>query len=339
MEEIKYEKYVSCKWLESGVCFDNGVYGSNVKLCCYMSAPGGGNTMIFEDYHGTEIDWKEFFRIKEEYRNIQKSGSTVKGCEGCVFLEEKEWLQENYIDHIIFDHFTKCNCACKYCYTEEDKKKYNSLKTYNIFPIIKDMFDKKIIRTGGAIGFGGGEPTILPEFDKLVDLFLKNGFSNMRVPSSGIKYSKIIEKGISTGQLSVVISIDSSDKETYKKIKQVNAYNTVCNNLKKYAKAKRNTHYGVISKYIIIPEINDTQAQIDKWLEFNKENNIEVIVIDIENSWLNKYRNTAVDERIVELLKYTVKRAKEMEFYILEICDRARYLLETDNDVIKISAG
>ena len=130
MNNGKREKYISCKWLESGVCFDNGVYGSNVKLCCYMSAPGGGNSMIFENYQGEKIDWDEFFRIKREYRETQKRGETVAGCVGCVFLEEKEWLQEDYIDNIIFDHFTKCNCCCSYCYTEEDKKRYNSLKTY-----------------------------------------------------------------------------------------------------------------------------------------------------------------------------------------------------------------
>ena len=77
MNRGKRERYISCKWLESGVCFDNGVYGSNVKLCCYMSAPGGGNTMIFEDYHGSKINWEEFFRIKREYREIQKRGETV----------------------------------------------------------------------------------------------------------------------------------------------------------------------------------------------------------------------------------------------------------------------
>lgn len=327
MENAKWEKYVSCKWLESGVCFDNGVYGSNVKLCCYMSAPGGGNAMIFEDYHGEKIDWDKFFEIKRKYREIQKSGRTVPECKGCVFLEEKMWLQEDYINNIIFDHFTKCNCRCSYCYTEEDKKRYNSLKTYNIYPIVKEMFKKKIIKRGGAIGFGGGEPTILPEFDKLIDLFLKNGFDDMRVPSSGIKYSRIIEKGISTGQLSIVVSIDSSDRETYKKIKQIDAYDKVCSNLKRYAKAQKRS-YNVISKYIIIPQINDTKEQIDNWLKFNKENNIGIIVIDIENSWLTKYRNEKPDENVLDLIRYVKQKAVEMRFFRLEICDRAKYLLK-----------
>lgn len=326
MEGIKREKYISCKWLESGVCFDNGVYGSNVKLCCYMSAPGGGNSMIIENYRGEKIDWEKFFQIKRDYRNIQKKGDTVPGCRGCVFLEEREWPQVDFIDSVIFDHFTRCNCNCSYCYTEEDKKMYNKLKTYNIFPIVQDMLKHGILKPGGAIGFGGGEPTILPEFDKLLSLLIKKGFSNIRVPSSGIKYSNVIAKGISTSQVTVVISVDSASEETYKKIKQLNAYKTVCKNLIKYAKAQKNS-YNVISKYIIIPGINDTKEEIDNWMKFNKDNNIGIIVIDIENSWLNKYRQEKPDERVLDLMRYVKTKSEEMNFYRLEICDRARYLI------------
>lgn len=329
MSEVEKQKYISCKWLESGVCFDNGVFGSNVKLCCYISSEGGGNSMIINDYHGEKIDWNEFFRIKNEYRNIQKNGQTVDGCKGCVFLEEKEWNQENYIDSIVIDHFTKCNCNCIYCYTAENKKYYNSLKTYNLYPILKDMVDKKILRKNGSIGFGGGEPVLLPEFDKIIDLLIKNNFDDIRVPTSGIKYSKMIEKGISTGQLSVNISLDCSSKETYKRIKQVNAFDIVCKNLKKYAKAQKNS-YNVICKYIIIPGINDNKEEIDNWLKFNKENNIGIIVIDIENSWLNKYRQTGPDSKIIDLLRYVREQSEKMQFYRLEVCDRARYLIDNN---------
>ena len=189
------------------------------------------------------------------------------------------------------------------------------------------MFKRKILRRGGAIGFGGGEPTLLPEFDKLIGLFLKNGFCDIRVPSSGIKYSRIIAKGISTGQLTVVISIDCSSRETYKKIKQTDKFNEVCKNLKKYAKAQTRS-YNVISKYIIIPEINDNKEEIDNWLKFNKENNINIVTIDIENSWLNKYRHEKPDERIIELIEYVKEKTRQMRFYRLEICDRAKYLMQ-----------
>ena len=93
MLEPKKEKYVSCKWLESGVCFDNGVYGSNIKLCCYMSAPGGGNAMIYEGYKGEKINWDDFFRIKSCSKKWQNC-STMRGM--CFFRRKRVGSRKLY---------------------------------------------------------------------------------------------------------------------------------------------------------------------------------------------------------------------------------------------------
>ncbi len=322
----KPKKYVSCSWIEHGMDFDVGVYGSNLKLCCYLSHKGKGNAYIKKDYYGEKIDWKDFFKIRNKYRKIQQKGKTIPECEGCVFLKEGYWDQENYIDSIIFDHFTKCNCNCIYCYTTESKKDYNALKSYNVLPTIKEMIKKDILKPGGAIGFGGGEPTILEEFEDLVSLLLDKGFTNIRVPSSGIKYSEIIEKGISKGQLFVVVSIDSGTKETYKKIKRTDKYEIVTENLKRYSKAQPSPGF-VISKYILIPNINDTKEEIDSWLNFNKENNILSIVIDIENSWLEKVMEPEY-KYIFELISYVKEKSEEMGFVRCDICDRAATVIK-----------
>lgn len=322
----KTKRYTSCEWIEYGMDFDLGVYGSNLKICCYLSAPGGGNTKLIENYKGEKIDWREFFKLKNKYKKIQESGKTIPACKGCVFLEERDWFQKDEITHIVFDHWTHCNCKCIYCYTEEDKALYNSLKTYNVLPIIKDMLDKNILKPGGAIGFGGGEPTMLDEFDELITLLLEKKFINIRVPSSAIKYSPIIEKGIASKQLTVVVSVDSGSRETYNKIKQLDLYDKVCENIKKYSNAQVEPGY-VISKYIIIPGINDNTEEIDRWLKFNQENNISYVVIDIENSWLNKIR-TSPDERICDLIKYVKNKAAELNFKHCDICDRAMHLLK-----------
>ncbi len=321
----KTKKYVSCPWIEYGMDFDLGVYGSNIKTCCYLSAPGGGNLMIFKDYYGEKIDWKKFFKIRNNYRKIQHSGKTIPECKGCVFLKEQEWEQLDEVHNIIFDHFTHCNCKCTYCYTEDDKKMYNELKTYNVLPLIKEMLDKKILKPGGAIGFGGGEPTMLEEFDELIDLLLERGFINIRVPSSGIKYSKIIEKGVASGQLTVVVSVDSGISETYKKIKQIDAFDTVCKNLIQYSKAQSEIG-NVISKYILIPGTNDTIEEIDAWLNFNRQNNILSIVIDIENSWMDKLRQHP-EHKVFELIKYVQNKSEEFGFVRCDVCDRALHLL------------
>lgn len=322
----KNKKYTSCQWLEYGMDFDLGVYGSNIKICCYLSAPGGGNTLLIKDYKGEKIDWKEFFKLKNKYRKIQESGKIVPDCEGCVFLETKEWTDENIIYNVIFDHWTHCNCKCTYCYTQDDKKLYNDLKTYNVLPIVREMLEKNILKPGGAIGFGGGEPTMLEEFDELINLLLDKGFSNIRVPSSGLKYSPTIEKGIRSKQLTIVVSIDSGSKEVYQKIKQIDGYDVVTENLKKYAQAQTESGH-VITKYIIIPGVNDSTEEIFKWLKFNADNNIKSIVIDIENSWFEKHREQ-IPQYIYDLIYYTEKTAKELNIPLCDICDRARHMIK-----------
>lgn len=322
----KKKKYVSCPWIEYGLDFDLGVYGSNLKLCCYLSAPGGGNAYLIKDYFGEKINWNKINKLRNKYRKIQQSGKTIPECQGCVFLQEGEWEQSDIVSHVIFDHWTHCNCKCTYCYTEDDKERYNKLNTYSVMPIIKDMLKKKILSPGGAIGFGGGEPTMLQEFEELISVLLENGFDNIRVPSSALKYSPIIEKGIASKQLTVVVSVDSGSGEVYKKIKQVDAYDLVCENLKKYAIAQVEPGF-VVSKYIIIPGINDTKEEIDKWLDFNASNNILSIVIDIENSWFEKNRDNS-NEHIYSLIEYAGTQSKKMGFVRYDICDRALHMLK-----------
>ena len=149
-------EYISCEWLENGMDFDVGVYGS-------------------------PIDWEEFWKLKNHYRNIQKSGQTVKECTDCVFLRKDNWEEGNHIKSVIFDHFTRCNCDCVYCYTHDDKYKYNTLKSYNVMPIIRDMVERGIFVPGGQIGFGGGEPTMLEEFEELINYLLDHGFDNISI--------------------------------------------------------------------------------------------------------------------------------------------------------------
>ena len=74
-----------------------------------------------------------------------------------------------------------------------------------------------------------------------------------------------IENAIKLGVLNVVISIDSGCDKTYKKVKNVNAYKKVIENMKKYAEAKPDRN-------IVLPEINaDSPKKEEKPIEEAKE--------------------------------------------------------------------
>ena len=276
-------KYISCIHLEHGITF----FSTSVQICCISSHPGGGNIMQINNYHGELINWDEIFANRKIMRENIKNGIVPEKCTGCYYLKENEWNSDNYIDEVLIGHFTHCNCNCIYCYTEKDKKFFNANKTYNIYPVIKDMIDKKVLSKNATITFGGGEPTILKEFEELVYLLLDYDVYNIRIHSDGIKYSSAIEKGLKLGKITLITSVDSGTSEVYQKIKQVPCYDQVWKNLAKYAKTKN----GLIrTKFVLIPGVNDSLSEVKNWLKKTYEAGITNVAFDIEDNWFKEHR-------------------------------------------------
>ena len=315
-------KYKSCYWIESGINFDIDSY----KVCCLYSAKGGGNTIVRSNYKGESVDWEEFFEFKDLMREMHKRGETYPKCEGCIYLVEQEWPKENdKISMINLDYWTKCNSRCSYCHTMQDKDRYNKFKNYNFMPILKDMIKRDILRPNEHVSFGGGEVTLLREFDSLLHTFMDFGFPLTRIHSSCIKYSKAIEKGLKTGKVDLIVSVDAGTKGMHKKIKQVNSYDKVWSNLKRYAKNQKSP-YAVKSKYIVIPGENDNKEELVEWLKKSKENGINCVFHEIESKWFYARRDN-VPGNIIELFNYTKEKAQEMGLkYVLY--ERAEHMME-----------
>lgn len=305
-------KYVSCKWITSGLEFRH----DSVRTCCiaYFQGRDAHKSIILKDYHGEEIDWNDFFIQKNLRKDLQKNNTPLLSCENCIYLEESAWSDENYIDTILFNHFIKCNSNCIYCGTTNDKTHYKESQAYNIYPVLKDMSDKKILRgtPNSLIDFGGGEVSILDEFADIFDLLVANGFENFTINSSGIKYSDVIEKGLKMGVIRLVISPDSGTKETYERIKRVPCFDKVYDNIKRYCFVlnPENTHL-VQVKYIIIPGYNDSVEEIDSWLDKSKKVGVKNVILDLEFVYSIRYKEK-MSHHIFLLIDYAKYRAKKL---------------------------
>ena len=318
-------KYLSCRYIEHGMDFEH----TRLETCCFTCHSGGGQITLKDEYSGEKIDWDALFEKKSKYREEHRKGNLMPNCVGCVFLEEKEWDQEDYIDFLQFNYWVACNSKCTYCYEVQNRKLFEKIKPYNTVPIIKEMIDKKILRPGGEVSFGGGEPTIAPEFEELINLLTKSGFRNMRIHSSGIKFSPAIANAIKKGVLNVVISIDSGCDKTYKKVKNVNAYKKVIDNMKKYAEANQNGFGLMTSKYIIIPNINDNRKEIDMWIDSVVKVGGKWLALDIEDVWYKTNRST-ISSYYLDLVNYVINKANSLGMKV-ELYDRARGLKEGKN--------
>lgn len=314
MQQKQNNKYVSCEWVNHGLDLNIG----KIRTCCYgyLQDQEEKDSILIKDYNGENINWEEVLEKTKERRELHKKNIFLPSCQGCVYLFENEWDEDFYIDHLTLNHWSKCNCDCTYCYTADDKNKFNSHKHYNILPIIKDMLERNILRLTprSCIIFGGGEPTILEDFDEVIELLLSKGFKNIRINSSGIKYSKSIEKGLQMGAISLVISPDSGTKETFEKIKRVPCFDTVWGNIQKYSLVQQNDNLLKV-KYIIIPGINDNKEEINNWFDLVIKNKIKAISVSVEQHWY--FVNTPnFPKDIYEKINYIQDKAKELDLNI-----------------------
>ena len=322
LKEI-FVKYKSCCWIEEGVNFDRRSY----KVCCLYSAKGGGNTIIEDNYNGHKINWADVFDFKKKMKDLHKSGKIYPKCEGCIYLEDKDWADDHSkFSMINLDYWTKCNSRCRYCFTMTNKWKHNLFRNYHFLPILKDMIENNLLKPeNGVVSFGGGEVTLLKEFDEVLDLIIQQGFPKIIIHSSAIKYSKSIEKGLENGSVQLIVSVDAGTKPLHKKIKQVNSYDKVWNNLLEYAKHQKFPNQ-VKTKYIVVPEINDNLEEISLWLEKSKDYGINSVIQEIESQWFYERREKP-DLKIIELFEQTknLADALKLEYSLYE---RAEHMMK-----------
>lgn len=312
-------KYVSCKHLEHGIAF----FSNEIQTCCISAHEGGGRIQCLTDYFGEPVDWNKFFAHRRQLRDMHKRGEIYEKCKGCYYLTEQEWDDGDYFYEMLIGHWTQCNCNCIYCYTDEDKYYYNTRAFYNLYPVIKDMLDRNLIRNGGEITFGGGEPTILPEFEDLLKAFLEHGLNNIRIHSSGIRFSPAIYKGLQEGKITLIVSIDSATPETYKKIKCKNTFFSVRDNITKYAESGGMLY----CKYVLMPGVNDSFEEVKQWLEQCQESKVKYMAFDIEDNWFKANRDN-IPQKIYDLFDYVVQNYMHYGIESYQLYERAMNLRE-----------
>lgn len=319
--------YKSCEYIEHGLYFST----DSVYHCCHLVGRGFDNEKVLSDYHGEKLDWQQIIDIKNKKREAHKRGEISPCCQNCVHLREQEWGDENYVNQIFIAHFTKCNSNCVYCFTSKDKKYYNSYKEYPILPVLEDLKNNNNLHFDGTVFITGGEVTELRDFDKIVDFFEKNNQKHYFIQSSGIKYSKSIEKILASGKGEVNISPDAGCKDTYKRIKRVNDYNRVIDNLKKYNEKSAGESI-LISKYVIIPNVNDNMREIDMWFDTCQQIKLKDIALDMESGFLQMFPKR-IPEIIPEMIKHIQKRSEEAGINVHLYSNASQLMFNLENEL------
>lgn len=251
-------------------------------------------------------------------------GDIPTECIGCFDLKEQENPKPLILSQlskvpkanmIIVKHFKQCDCSCIYCCEQYLSKRKIVLKPkksdyYDLLPIIKELYKKDLIdKKNLDVHFQGGNVSVLEEFENLVDIFLENGVKRVEIATNGIKYLPAIKKLSDKTFVDVNISIDSGCRETFKKVKTVDKFDEVVENLKLYAKLPILLRL----KYILVRGVNDTKEEIEKYIKLMKEvgiNNSELMIDQCDSEFVSG-NGFKIPEHYYELFKFYEERCKQ----------------------------
>ena len=123
---------------------------------------------------------------------------------------------------------------CIYCFSFQEILEHRTIKGYDIFPLFKELLDKKIYNLekepNAHVSFAMGEPTILKSFDDVIKLFAKYGNRHFALYTNGIKTSKMVLNVLKMENIDIriVISLDAGSRDVFKKVKKVDKFKETC---------------------------------------------------------------------------------------------------------------
>ena len=321
---LKRKKYLDCDCMKHSIHF----FYDEIRACC-INIPG---PVFYENYQGGNVDWDFVYRKRKALVKQINSPFSEKEypscCEGCCekdskFSSKKVPKFENKIDTMYFHNHMSCNAKCTYCTYGYIERGYK----YRVLPLVKSLIDKEILSRNAHIYMSGGEITISTEFEGLLSVLLHYIYSKVEILTSGIKYCKSIEEAFIHDKCKLVISLDSANSETYKKIKQVDCFDKVVQNIKDYIKASENAKSNITMKYIIVDGVNDNNEEITNFIKLVSELGIKEIRLDFDYEKYKYTRNIKVPDYYFDLYKNFNEVSKQCGLNVQK-CDQIEAILD-----------
>lgn len=324
-----------CRYLQSGL-----IASYFVNACCVpQSGPTDELTLLTKDDFYKRLDsYKHNLELMhhdiEEKRNslIRKfHKNELVICKNCPSFVPHD-SDSKLITFINAGLIFRCHLDCVFCMESNKRETLEQRKVLDVMGNYLEYLAKnKLVSDTAEILWTGGEPTLLPNFEKILKIF-----SYVKRPqqilTNAVQYSTVIEKLLYNNKASILVSIDAGTRETYKKIKQRDLFDKVINNIRTYA--TRNSS-AVHLKYIITPGYNDNDNDVDNFFQLCRKNDIKNISIAFDF-------NQPCSDKDFEFLKKVLKKYPMADIGYLLIFTRftaaQRAILEQEIAVWKKSS-
>ena len=234
---------------------------ASVQPCCDVH---GCEVPAFP-FSGGSLDMRAYTaHVENCVRRLQDKDDRL--CKGCPQLGESspralDGKTPRFRSVSINTHRYLCNCKCVYCNLWKHRERGTG---YPVLPVLESLAEQDALEPGCLISWGGGEPSILKDFEEASQWATGKGFWQ-NVHTNALRFSPAIAHLLREGRGEINISLDSGSAETYQKVKGVDGFAAVRQSLARYAEASANPRC-VTLKYIIF-EANNSIPEITRFFE------------------------------------------------------------------------
>lgn len=147
------------------------------------------------------------------------------------------YINKGYVDFIYpvsveLSFTNRCNLACVYCSDQGLRVRQGVTDDFQIEVLFRLFDDLRKGGTKGVVIEGGGEPTLHPDFEEIVNYASNTGLALGLITNGTKELGKDILKKFEW----IRISLDASNPEEYFNIKKVNCFERVMANISNYGK-------------------------------------------------------------------------------------------------------
>ena len=172
-----------------------------------------------------------------------------------------------------------CNFKCTYCLPNGYKKTPGDTRSFMSAEEISRL-TKALSQLGVCkIRLTGGEPTVRKDFfDIIKDMKQNSNIPKVTMTTNGYRLDKIAEQLSEVGLDGINISIDSLNRETFKKLTGHDRLNEILEGIKILQKLG---FKNIKVNAVLLKGINDTHEEFEKFGNFIKNNKIDFRFIEL----------------------------------------------------------
>jgi pyruvate-formate lyase-activating enzyme len=272
---------VGCRYLERGLSFSY----HTVRACAIIHH--GRGSPVLAEYTGGPLPLEEIQSKRAEIQRANENDGYPE-CRLCPHLNDvaDPPASEPSIDWLGITHFIRCNIECDYCWLQwaewsPRQSQEKRVQLYDVAPAILELIEGGLLAPDAVIDWGGGgEPTIMPEFDDLLARLDAHGTTQW-IHTNAVHLPAPIRLGTLDGsRLQVLCSVDAGTAATYERLKGVDRFEAVWRNLATYQSAGA----ALTLKYLV-EEGNTDAGETAAFVERCRALGVKSVVSDIDHRY------------------------------------------------------